>query len=108
MRSSPSGRGRDSCRRRIASLVTRGVIGACGAAVARGAGDGRAEPGIRRRDADVGARGDAEAAADGESLDLGDDGLLDAADPPRALVAVALVAEPVLRGLAPRELAGVG
>ena len=140
-RSSRSGRrrraGRGSWMRRIASLVTHSVIGACDAivsassrtrasmrvgrhdlvdeaggerlvggeqprredqllqarrpeqvqvarvglhrqAVAERARDRRAEARVRRRDAQVGAGGDAEAAADREALDLRDDRLPDA------------------------------
>ena len=79
-----------------------------GEAVPEGAGDGRPEARLGRGDPDVADSGDGEAAAHREALDLRDDGLAHALEPPRPALAVPLVLDPVLRGLEALELRDVG
>src|SRR6185369_4274601 len=79
-----------------------------GQAVAEGARDGKAEARLRGGDADVAHRGDGEAAAHREALDLRDDRLAHALEPSRAPLPLALVLDAVLRRPEALELADVG
>ena len=97
--------GRDA---RGSEEIHQARIGVGGQAVAERSRDGRAEARVRGRDPEVARGGDPEAGADGEALDLGDDGLPDRLQATDTAVAVPLVGDAVRRPLERRELADVG